>query len=86
MVRTIQVIFVEEVIHILTLQRVRIRLLLQKLFKMYVLHWYHSYILHPRMDRMEAMTCQHLYWPGIRKSVRKEVKMMTLVNVQNNQI
>ena len=39
----------------------------------YVLHWYHMYILHPVMDRTEAMIFQHLYWPGIRYSVQKEV-------------
>ena len=39
----------------------------------YVLHWYHKYLLHPGMDIMEATTFQHLYWPGIRESVRKEV-------------
>ena len=27
----------------------------------YVLHWYHTYLLHPIMDREEAMICQHLY-------------------------
>ena len=32
----------------------------------YVLHWYYIYILHPVMDRMEAVTLQHFYWPGIR--------------------
>ena len=26
------------------------------------------------MDKTEAMICQHLYCPGIRKSVQKEVK------------
>ena len=31
------------------------------------------YILHPGMDRTEAMIHQHLYLPDIRDSVRKEV-------------
>ena len=39
----------------------------------YVLHWYHTYILHTGMDRMDAMIFQHLYWPGIRYAVWKEV-------------
>ena len=26
----------------------------------YVLYWYHTYLLHPGMDRTEAMICQHL--------------------------
>ena len=39
----------------------------------YVLHWYHMYILHPGMDRTEAIIFQHLYWPNIRYVVHKEV-------------
>ena len=39
----------------------------------YVLHWYHTYILHPGMDRTEAMVCQNLYLPDIRDAARKEV-------------
>ena len=39
----------------------------------YVLHWYHTYLLHSGMDISEAMFCQHFYWPGIRYSVWKEV-------------
>ena len=27
----------------------------------YVVHWYHAYLLHPGMDRTEAMIRQHLY-------------------------
>ena len=30
-----------------------------------VLHWYHMYILHPVMDRTEAMIYQHFYCPYI---------------------
>ena len=38
----------------------------------YVLHLYHIYLLHPGMDRMEVMICQHLYWPSIIHAVQKE--------------
>ena len=41
--------------------------------KSYVLHWYHTYLLHPGMDRTEAVVCHHLYCLNIRDSVRKEV-------------
>ena len=41
--------------------------------KSYVLHWYHTYLLHPGMERMEAMICQYFYWPDIIYAVRKEV-------------
>ena len=43
----------------------------QKLQK-YVVKWYHTYLLHPGLDRMEAIILQNLYWPGIRESVQKE--------------
>ena len=39
----------------------------------YVLCWYHMYLLYPVMDRPEAMIHQHLYHPGIIKTVWKEV-------------
>ena len=41
----------------------------------YVLHWYHTYPLHTRMDRTELTICQNFYWPGIRKDVRKKVNI-----------
>ena len=28
----------------------------------YVLHWYHTYLIHPVMDRTVAMIHQYLYW------------------------
>ena len=37
----------------------------------YVLHWYHMYILHPGMDRTEAMILQRLYWTIIRDIFHK---------------
>ena len=39
----------------------------------YVLHWYHTYLLHPVMDRTDSMIRQQLDWPNIRDSVQKEV-------------
>ena len=44
----------------------------QKLHK-YTVKWYHRYLLHPVLDRMETMILQHLYWPGIRAAVQREV-------------
>ena len=52
----------------------------------YALHWYHMYLLHPVMDKTEAIIFQHLYWPVIIEAVWKNVKIATLVNIQNNQI
>ena len=39
----------------------------------YILHWCHTYLLHPGMDKTEAMIWQHLYCHVITKSVQKEV-------------
>ena len=49
------------------------RIFIPPILKKYVLHWYCTYILHPGMDRTEAMFFYNFYWPGIRNSVRKEV-------------
>ena len=39
----------------------------------YVVYWYHMCLFHTVMDRRSAMIRQHLYWPDIIDSVRKEV-------------
>ena len=39
----------------------------------YVLHWYHTYLLHPVINRTKSTIQQRLYWPGIRYTVRKKV-------------
>ena len=39
----------------------------------YVFHWYHMYILHPKMYRTEAIIRQKFYLIGIRDAVWKEV-------------
>ena len=58
----------------------------------YVLHWYHMYLLHSGMGRMEVIICQHLYWPGIRKAVCKEVtncdtcQRKKLSNIKNGKL
>ena len=49
------------------------KIVIPSILQIYVLHWYHMYLLHPGMDRMEAMIRQHLYWPGIIEAVRKKV-------------
>ena len=44
----------------------------QKLQK-YVVKWYHTYIIHPGIDRTETMSRQHFYWPVIIEASQKEV-------------
>ena len=36
----------------------------------YALHWYHTYLLNPGMDRTEAMVFQKHYCPGIIDTVQ----------------
>ena len=49
------------------------KIVIPQLLQMYVVEWYHAYILHPGLDRTEAMLCQYLNWPVNRKTVREEV-------------
>ena len=49
------------------------KIVIPPILQSYVLHWYHTYLLHPGMDRTEAMNIQHLYCHGIIKSVQKQV-------------
>ena len=49
------------------------RIVITSILQSYVLHWYHTYIVHPWMDRTEAIILQHFHCPGTRKSVCKEV-------------
>ena len=39
----------------------------------YLLHWYHTYLLHPGMDRTEAIIRQQLYWPDLIDAVLMEL-------------
>ena len=61
-------------------------IVIPKILQSYVLHWSHTYLLHPGMDRTEAMIIQIFYWPRIRDAVWKEAKIVTLANVQNDRI
>ena len=73
MVHTIRVTFVEAVITILAFIMHEDKIAIPSKNQSYVLHWYHTYILHPGMDITEAMIRQHLYWTGIRNSIQREV-------------
>ena len=39
----------------------------------YELHWYHTYLLHPGIDKTEGMIFQNVYLPKIINSIRREV-------------
>ena len=49
------------------------KIVITSILQSYIWYWYHTYLLHPVMDRMEDIIHQHFYWPGIRDAVRKEV-------------
>ena len=42
--------------------------------KIYAVLRYHAYLLHTGLDRTEVIIHQHLYWTGLKKAVRKEVR------------
>ena len=48
-------------------------LVIPPILQSYILNWYHKYLLHPGMDRMESIILQNCYWPFIREAVHKEV-------------
>ena len=48
-------------------------MVIPSILQSYVLHWYHTYLVHIGMDRTEANIFQHLYSTGIRYAVQKEV-------------
>ena len=49
------------------------KLVIPQLIQRYVVKWYHMHLLHPGIDRTEAIIRQHFYWPVIGKSVHMEV-------------
>ena len=49
------------------------KIFVSPIIQRYVLHWYHTYLLHPGIDITGAMIYQHMYWPGIREPIHKEV-------------
>ena len=36
------------------------KIFISSIIQSYILHWYHEYLLHPGMDRTEAMIFQHV--------------------------
>ena len=48
-------------------------ILLPSILQEYILKWFHTYLLRPVMDGMEAIIHQQFFWTRIIKSVHKEV-------------
>ena len=49
------------------------KIVILSILQSYALHWYHTYILHPGMDRMEETIFQNIYWTDIRNADHKEL-------------
>ena len=49
------------------------KIVIPPILQSYILHWYHTYIIHPVMVRTEVTILQQLYWPGIIYAAQKEV-------------
>ena len=49
------------------------KIVIPQILKIYVLYWCNTYLLHPGLDRTEALIRQHLYCNGIREVVQKDV-------------
>ena len=48
------------------------KIFILSIIQSYAFNWCHAYLLHQGMDRTELMNRQHLYWPGMIKSIQKE--------------
>ena len=49
------------------------RIVIPLILKSCVLNWYHTYLLRPVTDRTYTMIRKHMYFPGNRKAIQKEV-------------
>ena len=70
--RTRKVLFVEEVIY-LNLITGEDKIVIPSIIKSCILHWFHTYLRHPVLYRMEVMIWEHCTGQVFRKSVQKEV-------------
>ena len=50
------------------------RLVIPKVLQTRALQWYHHYLQHPGVSRLEETLVAVMYWPGLRADVRRHVK------------
>jgi len=50
------------------------RLVIPKVLRVRALQWYHHYLQHPGISRLEETLVTVMYWPGLRADVRRHVK------------
>ena len=47
----------------------------------HLVNWYHTYLLHPGINRTEATTQQHFYWPDMRQDIRTILKKCSIYQI-----
>ena len=47
------------------------KIVLSKALTRHVINWYHTMLCHPGLNRTEETISQHLWWPEMRKDIRK---------------
>jgi len=50
------------------------RLVIPKVLRVRALQWYHRYLQHPGISRLEETLVTVMYWSGLRADVRRHVK------------
>ena len=46
------------------------KIVVPKILQKYVVSWYHTYLLHPGTEIIEATISQYYYWPNLRDNIR----------------
>ena len=62
------------------------KIVIPKLLQRHITDWYHTMLCHPGINRTEETIGQHLWWPDMRKTIRKlcEVCPTCQKNKQDN--
>jgi len=50
-----------------------------------LIHWYHSMLCHPGINRTEETIGQHFYWPKMREQITTDVSSCTVCQTQKKQ-
>ena len=54
------------------------RLVIPQVLRTRAMQWYHHYLQHPGISRLEETLVAVMFWPGIRADVRRHVKSCKL--------
>ena len=61
------------------------KIVVPTIFQRYAVNWYHTYLLHPGMNRTEATIIQHYYWPHLRDDIHTHIKFCKTCHKQKKQ-